>query len=128
MPDSASAVAVVQRQTDAWNAKDGAAFAACYTPEAEVVFYVGDEVVSIRGREAIEAAYQSRFDADPELRVVIEHRHCHDGIVTDLEYIPLRKLRATVVFHVNDGLIDRAWVHSARRLSPSISAGASHAD
>lgn len=118
MTDEATAVDLVQRQADAWNAKDAEAFAACYAEEAEVRSLVGDGELLLRGRDAIRDSYGKRFRAHPELRVVIEHRHHHDGLVTDLEYFPLRDMRATAIFRVREGLIDRAWIHAARLLVP----------
>lgn len=112
------AIAMVQRQADAWNAKDADAFADCYAEDAEVRSLAGDDEIVIVGREAIRASYGERFRNHPELRVVIEHRHCHEGLVTDLEYFPGREMRATAVFRVRDGLIDRAWIYAAQRLIP----------
>ncbi|MFO6448322.1 SgcJ/EcaC family oxidoreductase [Erythrobacter sp. NE805] len=112
------AIAIVQRQADAWNAKDADLFAACYTEDAVVRSTVGDDELVIAGREAIRASYGERFRNHPELRVVIEHRHCHEGLVTDLEYFPGREMRATAIFRVRGGLIDRAWIHAAQRLIP----------
>jgi hypothetical protein len=116
--DDATAVRIVQLQADAWNAKDADAFAACYAANAEVRSLIDDRVITITGRDAIRENYGRRFRARPELRVIIEHRHCHDGIVTDLEYFPERDMRSTVLFRVRDGLIDRAWIHASRMLAP----------
>lgn len=118
VPSDEAAETMVQRQADAWNAKDADAFAACYAEDAVVRTTLdGDEIV-IRGREKIRDSYGRRFTAHPELRVVIEHRHVHDGLVTDLEFFPARGTRATVVFRVRDGLIDRAWIFAAQMLVP----------
>lgn len=116
MTDNDLSVLMVQRQADAWNAKDAEAFSACYSEDAEVRSLVGDSELVLQGREAIRESYGKRFRANPELRVVIEHRHVHDGLVTDLEYFPLKDMHATAIFRVRDGLIDRAWIHAARML------------
>lgn len=116
-PDEA-AVAIVQRQADAWNAKDADAFAACYTPDSEVRSRVGDDELVLIGREAIRESYGKRFRDHPELRVVIVHRHFHGGLVTDLEYFPGREMLATAIFRVTEGLIDRAWIFAGERLVP----------
>lgn len=119
------AIIMVQRQADAWNAKDADAFAACYAEDAEVRSLAGDDEIVIIGREAIRASYGERFRNYPELRVVIAHRHCHEGLVTDLEYFPGREMQATAIFRVRGGLIDRAWIYAAQRLiPPASSAGA----
>lgn len=118
MSDDVIACQVVQRQADAWNAKDAAAFSACYAEDAEVRSLVGDHELLLVGRLAIKASYDRRFRSNPELRVIIEHRHVHDGIVTDLEYFPLRSMRATVIFRVRQTLIDRAWIFANLVLVP----------
>lgn len=119
MIDDEAAEAIVQRQADAWNAKDAAAFSACYTRDAEVRSLVGNQELLLLGRDAIRESYGGRFRDHPELRVVIEHRHSHAGLVTDIEYFPGRELKATVVFRVaQEGLIDRAWIFASEPLAP----------
>lgn len=107
----AVAIAVVQRQVDAFNDKDITAFAACYAEGARIYRPCQAEAPFLVGRPAIIAAYGPKMLNEPDVRVIIEQRQCHDGIVTDVEYFPDTGRRATLVFKVGDGLIQQSWVY-----------------
>lgn len=114
-PDrDADAVALVQRQVDAFNAKDVIAFAACYAEDCRIFRPLQGDGPALIGTRAMIALYGPHLAADPETQVVVEHRHCHDGIVTDREYFPASGRRVTLVFAVRDGLIRDSWIFEAR--------------
>jgi len=108
--DEAAARAVVQRQVDAFNAKDIHAFVACYTHDARIYRPLGGEAPFLVGRDAMIAAYGPSLAASPDSRVDVEARHYHDGLVFDVEYFPASGVRVTLGFEVVDGLIARSWV------------------
>ena len=110
--EAEAAVAVVQRQVDAFNAKDIEAFVACYTFDARIYRPLLQEAPTLVGRAAMRTAYGPALAADPEARVVVEHRHLHDGLVFDVELFPATERRVTLAFEVEHGLITRSWVFS----------------
>lgn len=113
---STAAAAVVQRQLDAYNARDLAAFTACYAEDVRVYRPPASEPV-LGGRAALSAHYAaSRFNR-PALhaellnrmvlgRTVVDHERVHG--VDDAPF------EAAVVYEVNaDGLIAAAWFFNA---------------
>jgi hypothetical protein len=67
--EMSSPVEAVQAQVDGFNARDAAAFTACYHPEATVVGPDGN--VMVEGSEAINALYAKVFAQSPDLHVNI---------------------------------------------------------
>ena len=64
---------ILQQQTDAWYHEDGAAFAATFTPDADVVTFNGDH---LRTRQGIADGMQYYFDNyidHTKLRTLDEH-------------------------------------------------------
>ncbi|MBL0887695.1 SgcJ/EcaC family oxidoreductase [Myceligenerans indicum] len=57
---TAEITAVLRRSQDAWDRGDGAAYGACFTPDATDVTFVG---TVYRGAEAIGRAHQALFDS-----------------------------------------------------------------
>ncbi|SFN97300.1 MULTISPECIES: SgcJ/EcaC family oxidoreductase [Actinomadura] len=60
MDDTAAIKTLFARLTAAWDAGDGAAYGACFTPDASYITYVG---TLYRGAEEIGAAHQALFDS-----------------------------------------------------------------
>lgn len=60
MDDAAVITTLFARLTAAWDAGDGAAYGACFTPDASYITYVG---TLYRGAEEIGAAHQALFDS-----------------------------------------------------------------
>jgi uncharacterized protein (TIGR02246 family) len=108
-----SAVEAVQAQVDAFNARDAAAFTACYHPEATVVGPDGN--VMVEGVNAINALYAQLFAQSPDLHVNIPNRISIGDWVIDEEeasgfvfegFPP--DMHAAVIYRVSDGLIMRS--------------------
>ena len=104
--------AVVQRFVDAANARDATAMSALVAPEAVFQRFPGGEVMA-ESREAVRALYTKLL---PQLasgtRVTVERRIVEGNLVIDHEQftvMPAERGRATWIYQVRRGLIDRAW-------------------
>lgn len=107
---------VVQRQLDAYNARDIDAFAAVFADDAEL-FDLGNPTPTTVGKAAIRARYQALFDASPKLHSMVLNRTAFGHVVVDLEQITGRMgddavMELMMIFEVHDGLIRRA--HAVR--------------
>lgn len=79
-----SAVAVVQAQLDAFNAKDLDALMATYAPDAQQFALHGDMLA--QGHDALRARYAIRF-AEPDLHARLISRTAIGNMVVDAEII-----------------------------------------
>jgi uncharacterized protein (TIGR02246 family) len=107
---------VVQRQLDAYNARDIEAFLAVFADDAGL-FDLGNPSPTTVGKAAIRARYQALFDASPKLHSVVINRTAFGAVVVDLEQITGRNggdavMELMMIFEVRDGLIRRA--HAVR--------------
>jgi putative hydrolase of HD superfamily len=102
---------VVQRQLDAYNAKDVSAWLSTYAPDAQQFTLHGDRLAM--GREEIGVRIVSRF-AEPELHAKVLARSVMGSFVVDHELItrnfPEGKgtIEMLCVYEVVDGYIQRA--------------------
>ena len=107
----ASPASVVQRQLDAYNARDLDAWLATYHPDAEQFELHGPLLA--RGREAIAARMRLRF-AEPDLHATLHSRIVFGQIVVDHERVTRNfpEGRASVemlcVYEVAEGVIVKA--------------------
>jgi len=108
--------AVVQRQLDAYNAHDLAAFAACYADDA-ALWRMPAAVPAMTGRAALAAFYGSERFNRPGLRADLVGRLVVGGKVIDHERIvglDESPREAIAVYAVGaDGLIATAWFFDA---------------
>jgi imidazolonepropionase-like amidohydrolase len=108
----AAMVAPVLLQLEAYNAHDLDRFLRAYHPEVILAKHPGDEVVT-RGTTQMRAQYAKAFANNPRLHSEVVNRMVSGNFVIDHESITgLEKAAnfdAVVVYHVADGLIDRAW-------------------
>jgi putative hydrolase of HD superfamily len=108
--------AVVQRQIDAYNAHDAAAFAAEHAEDVRLFDLGGD--VYLAGRDALRERYALMFAHAPEIHATIEQRIVVGPIVIDEERITGthdgRVAHAAVIYEVLDGSIRRVWVTRER--------------
>ena len=99
----------VERQLDAYNARDAEAFAACYAEDVVVLDGDGDELM--RGRDVVLDAYASMFARSPNLRAEVRHRLRVGPFVVDEERVtgtPRGDLHAIAIYRLSPGgLIDR---------------------
>ena len=104
--------AVVQRFVDAANARDAAAMSALVAPETVFQRFPGGEVMA-ESREAVRALYAKLLpQLAPGTRVTVERRIVEGNLVIDHEQftvMPAERGRATWIYQVRRGLIDRAW-------------------
>lgn len=104
-----SAVDVVQRQFDAYNAQDMDAFLATYAPDCVIADFNG--AVTQNGRDEIQARYAAMFAQYPENKAVLVDRIAKGDVVIDHEDVMRGpngpRLEAVVIYTVKDGLIAR---------------------
>ena len=109
--------AVVQRQLEAYNAKDVDALLATYAPDAEQYAIDGERLA--RGHAEMRARFLARF-AEPDLHARLLSRKVVDAFVLDHEVITrnLPEGRGTLemvcIYEVRDGLIRRATFVSGK--------------
>jgi imidazolonepropionase-like amidohydrolase len=102
---------VVQRQLNAYNARDLDAFLAAYRPDARL--YGFPDRLMAEGHEAMRRIYGELFEAAPALHAEVPRRIVTGDHVIDEEVITGlpggARLRATAIYEVKDGLIARVW-------------------
>jgi len=105
--------APVQRQLDAYNAKNLAAFVACYHNDI-AIFRMPATVPSLKGREALEAFYKTERFTITALRAEVVSRMVVGNKVVDHERVygmAEQPYDVVVVYEVQDGLILNAWFY-----------------
>ncbi|HWH18610.1 MAG TPA: SgcJ/EcaC family oxidoreductase [Allosphingosinicella sp.] len=105
MPESS----IVDRQIEAFNARDAEAFASTYTEDAEIITALTPGA-PVAGRAAIRDFYAPFFAAHPELNASVEGRLVVGNMVADQEHVTPLNLRALAVYEIEGDLIRRAWI------------------
>ncbi|UFN50555.1 nuclear transport factor 2 family protein [Roseomonas sp. OT10] len=112
MPTESDPTLPVQRQLDAYNARDIEAFMACWAEDCAYYGFPGQLLA--QGAAAVRARHVERF-REPDLHGRLLHRMAVGNLVTDHEVVT-RNLpggRAEVgviaLYEVIDGRIARAW-------------------
>jgi hypothetical protein len=109
-------VAVVQRQLDAYNARDLARFVACYAPTAQVYRPPAAEP-ALAGRQALSDHYAANRFNLPALRADLLGRMVVGNKVVDHERVfgvKEQPFEAAVVYEVDaQGLIAAVWFFNA---------------
>ena len=104
-----NAAEAVDRQVEAYNARDVGAFAACYAEDLVIVDAGGAELT--QGRAQLAEQYGRWFARNPELHVEIVSRIEIGAFVIDAEVVtgtPDGPMQAVAIYRVDDdGLIDR---------------------
>ena len=114
---SKDAIAVVQAQLDAFNARDINGLMAAYAPDAEQFQLHGD--LMAHGHEQMRPRYLARFE-EPDLHARLLSRTVMDNVVVDLEIItrnfPEGKgtIEMLCIYDVVDGLIHKASFAAGR--------------
>src|SRR5664279_5087379 len=109
-----SAIDIVQRQLDAYNAHDLAAFIAVYSDDIEV-FRLPSSVPSISGKMQFADFYANHRFNNPQLKAQLVNRMLLGGKVVDHERIwglGDAPIEAVAVYHVVDDLISTVWFFS----------------
>ncbi|HET8715936.1 MAG TPA: SgcJ/EcaC family oxidoreductase [Holophagaceae bacterium] len=104
-------IAAVQRQTDAYNAHDAKAYAACFAPDAQLIQHPG--IAQVQGRDDIYKTFARVFREHGKVQMrilyraqlgpstVIEHQ-----VVEGLGGAPVPSL---VIYSLKGGVIQAAW-------------------
>jgi hypothetical protein len=106
-----SAIEVVQRQLDAYNAHDLAGFTAAYSDAVEV-FRMPSAAPAIAGKAQFAEFYASHRFNIPELKAEVLNRMLLGGKIVDHERIwglGAAPIEAVAVYRVVDDLIDTVW-------------------
>ncbi len=103
--------ALVQRQLDAYNARDLEAWLATYAPDAEQYLLHGERLA--QGHDALKSRTQARF-VEPDLHARLLSRTVMGQIVVDLELVTRNfpegkgSMEMLCVYEVRKGLIAKA--------------------
>jgi hypothetical protein len=102
---------IVQRQLDAYNARDIEAFAACFAQDV-CIRELHNQAIIGDGLGALRELYIDLFQTCPELHAELLTRIERDAIVVDHERViglrPEVEL-AIAIYEVHDGLIQKVW-------------------
>ncbi len=102
---------VVQRQLNAYNARDIEAFLATYHPDARL--YGFPDTLQSQGHEAMRRTYQGMFTELPDLHARVPRRIVVGNYVIDEEIVSGlpdgQVFQATAIYEVSDGRISRVW-------------------
>ncbi len=117
-----SAEQIVQRQLDAYNARDLAALLAVYADDAE--FYEHPGKLLARGTAALRERFARRFE-EPNLHARLVHRVVAGSMVVDHEEVTRTfpegpgRLTLVMIYEVEGGRIRRGWsIIGEKRLDP----------
>ena len=112
LPQSDTPEAIVQRQLEAFNARDVDALLAVYAEDAEMFEHPARRVA--RGSAGLRARFITRFQ-EPNLRATLLKRIVSGNTVVDHESV-LRtfpegpgRIELVMIYEVKDGRIARAW-------------------
>ena len=104
---SESPEAVVQRQLDAYNARDIEAFLSTYSDT--IVIYDFPHQPTMRGPEEVRTRYTQLFKDAPDLHAEVKKRITIGNTVIDQEHVRVggRYIEAVAIYEVADGKIGR---------------------
>lgn len=104
-----TAVDLVQRQLDAYNAQDMDAFLATYAPDCQISDLNG--AVTQNGRAEIQSRYRAMFAQYPQNKARLVNRISLGDVVIDHEDVMRSpegpQLQAVAIYTVKNGLIAR---------------------
>jgi imidazolonepropionase-like amidohydrolase len=103
---------VVQRQVEAYNARDTEKFLSYYADDV-VVRRLPSAEIAWDGKEAMRPRYAKRFEENPELHCTVTQRIVHGNWVVDHELVTgvvgRPRVRAVATYEVRNGLIRNVW-------------------
>lgn len=110
---SDTAVAVVQKQLDAYNAKDLSLFLSVFHTDA-ALYNLGNETPIARGEEELKTIYGRLFEQSPNLHSNVVSRQVIGNKVLDYEVITGRNnqpepLFLIAIYEVENGKIKRCY-------------------
>ncbi|WP_166038855.1 amidohydrolase family protein [Sphingosinicella sp. YJ22] len=102
---------IVQRQLNAYNARDLEAFIATYHPDVQI--YDFPDAPTMQGHAAMRRQYGAMFERAPALHAYVPRRIAVGNYVIDEEIVSGlpegRRIRGAAIYEVRDGLITRVW-------------------
>ena len=108
----ASPISVVQRQVEAYNARDIDAFLSFYASDAVLARHPGGEVIAT-GSDEMREIYGKLFAESPDLDCNVVKRIALGDMVVDHELVRGHRGRpvvyAVAIYEVKEGLIQRVW-------------------
>jgi imidazolonepropionase-like amidohydrolase len=103
---------VVDRQVDAYNARDLEAFVALYAEDAVVARHPSGEIVA-EGRDGLREVYGALFAKSPALKAIVLNRVETGGWVVDQELVTgigdRPYTHGVAIYEVEGALIERVW-------------------
>ena len=103
---------VVQRQLDAYNARDIESFVQCFHDNA-TMRELGDSSLIAEGIDGIRESFTPLFEGSPELHAALVNRICSGSTVVDHERVTGMNedgpFDAVAIYEVEDGRIRRVW-------------------
>jgi hypothetical protein len=111
--DKSKMVELVQRQLEAYNARDVLKFSECYH-DSVIGIKLPDENTLFNGKAELHSIYKKIFDSTPNLNCQLLGRHIMEKSVIDIELVTGLPnypdgLRATAVYFFADEKISRIW-------------------
>jgi hypothetical protein len=119
MPGITDPAAVIQRQLDAYNARDIEALLATYGEEAQVFEHPSTLLAS--GSAALRQRFEMRFK-EPNLHARLVSRTVMGDVVVDYEEVARTwpegpgTLRLMMIYEVKGGRINRAWCIAGEKI------------
>lgn len=106
------ATAVVQKQLEAYNAKDIDAFMNVFSDDV-AIYNFGNEEALAKGKKQVREVYASLFKNSPNLHSLVVNRSVIGNKVLDYELISGRQgndelLKLIAIYEVENGLIKKA--------------------
>ena len=104
-------LAAVQRQTDAYNAHDAQAYAACFSVDVQFIRHPG--IAQMQGRDEVYKTFAAFFRSHKDVKMRVLYR-AQLGPATVVEHqevdgIDKTPIASMVIYNVKDGLIQAAW-------------------
>jgi len=103
-------LALVQRQLNAYNARNIQAFLEPYSDDVEL-YNFPDKLIS-KGKDAMRKGYDDFFKNTPELHCEIKSRTIQGNYIIDQESVTglgNKKLEATAIYYINAGKIQKVY-------------------
>lgn len=103
-------LALVQRQLNAYNARNVEAFLEPYSDDVEL-YNFPDKLIS-KGKESMRKGYDDLFKKVPELHCEIKARSIQGSYIIDKESVTgfgNRKLEATAIYYISSGKIQKVY-------------------
>ena len=101
---------IVRRQVNAYNGRDIEKFVSFFSDSIEL--YDFPDRLILKGKDALRERYTKRFAASVNLKAVILKRFSTSKYVVDIEDLigsDFGSAPATVIYEVDQGLIQKAW-------------------